>query len=170
MRTARSVPTFTEAAETVIGIHEPGWKDGGKTEAQWRSSLRDYVMKRLGKRRVSEIDTVDIMAVLLPIWMTKASTARKVRQRIGAVMRWSVVQGYRSDNPAGDVIGTALPKANGIRKQYAAKRSACQCWRPRGVGRRRGWVAFCIDPGRQRLKLEVLLGCGWIQPRYGSEA
>ena len=98
LRPDRAVPTFAEAAETVIGIHEPGWKDGGKTAAQWRSSLRDYVMKRLGKRRVSEIDTVDVMAVLLPIWTTKAATARKVRQRIGA----------------------ALPKANGIKKHYRA--------------------------------------------------
>ncbi len=120
LRPAPAVPTFAEAAETVIGIHEPGWKDGGKTAAQWRSSLRDYAMKRLGKRRVSEIDTVDVMAVLLPIWTTKAATARKVRQRIGAVMRWSVAQGYRSDNPAGDAIGAALPKANGIKRHYRA--------------------------------------------------
>ena len=120
LRPSPAVPTFAEAAETVIGIHEPGWKDGGKTAAQWRSSLRDYAMNRLGKRRVSEIDTVDVMAVLLPIWTTKAATARKVRQRIGAVMRWSVAQGYRSDNPAGDAIGAALPKANGIKRHYRA--------------------------------------------------
>ena len=120
LRPAQAVPTFAEAAETVIGLHEPGWKDGGKTAAQWRSSLRDYAMKRLGKRRVSEIDTADVMAVLLPIWTTKSATARKVRQRIGAVMRWSVAQGFRSDNPAGDAIGAALPKANRIRRHYRA--------------------------------------------------
>ena len=120
LRPSPAVPRFAEAAETVIGIHEPGWKDGGKTAAQWRSSLRDYAMNQLGKRRVSEIDTVDVMAVLLPIWTTKAATARKVRQRIGAVMRWSVAQGYRSDNPAGDAIGAALPKANGIKRHYRA--------------------------------------------------
>ncbi len=119
-RPAQAVPTIAEAAETVLGIHQPGWKDGGKTAAQWRSSLRDYAMKRLGKRRVSEIDRVDVMAVLLPIWTTKAATARKVRQRIGAVMRWSVAQGYRRDNPAGDAIRAALPKANGIKKHYRA--------------------------------------------------
>ena len=52
LRPDRAVPTFAEAAKTVIGIHEPGWKDGGKTAAQWQSSLRDYVMKRLGKRTI----------------------------------------------------------------------------------------------------------------------
>ena len=40
----------------------------------------------------------------------KRVTARRVRQRIGAVMRWAVAQGYRQDNPAGEAIGAALPK------------------------------------------------------------
>ena len=44
-------------------------------------------------------------------------TARRVRQRIGAVMPWAVAQGYREDNPAGEVIGAALPK-NGFRPQH----------------------------------------------------
>ena len=39
------------------------------------------------------------MEVLLPIWSTKRETARRVRQRIGAVMKWAVAQGYREDNP-----------------------------------------------------------------------
>ena len=50
------------------------------------------------------------MAVLLPIWNEKRVTARRVRQRIGAVMRWAVAQGYREDNPAGEAIRAALPK------------------------------------------------------------
>ena len=125
LRPARAVPTFAEAAETVVGIHEPGWKDGGKTAAQWRSSLRDYAMKRLGRRRVSEIDTVDVMAVLLPIWTAKAATARKVRQRIGAVMRWSVAQGYRSDNPR------ATRSARPCRKRTGSSSTIARCRTPR---------------------------------------
>lgn len=35
------------------------------------------------------------MGVLLPIWSTKREMARRVRQRIGAVMKWAVAQGYR---------------------------------------------------------------------------
>ena len=104
------VPAFAEAVETVISIHCEGWKDGGKSEKQWRASLRDYAMKRLGKRRVDQISTADVMAVLIPNWHTKNETMRRVRQRIGAVMRWAVAQGYRDDNPAGDAISAALPK------------------------------------------------------------
>ena len=40
-------------------------------------------------------------------WNRKRVTARVVRQRIGAVMKWAVAQGYREDNPAGDAISAA---------------------------------------------------------------
>ena len=60
------------------------------------------------------------MSVLLPIWTAKAETAKRVRQRIGAVMKWAVAQGYRRDNPAGDAIGAALPKHGVGRKHQRA--------------------------------------------------
>ena len=66
---------------------------------------------------VNRIGTADVMAVLLPIWAEKRETARRVRQRISAVMRWAVAQGYREDNPAGDAIGAALPKT-GVRTRH----------------------------------------------------
>ena len=108
---AGGVPTFEEAAEKVIAMHEPTWKDGARSAAIWRSSLRAYVMPLLGRKTVDTITTADVMAVLVPIWNTRRETARRVRQRIGAVMKWSVAHRYRQDNPAaGDVIAEALPR------------------------------------------------------------
>ena len=114
------VPTFAEAFETVIGIHREGWKDAGKSEKQWRASLRDYAIPRLGRRRVDQITTADVMAVLIPHWHAKNETMRRVRQRIGAVMKWAVAQGYRGDNPAGDAISAALPKNGSVRQHQRA--------------------------------------------------
>ena len=108
---AGGVPTFEEAAEKVIAMHEPTWKDGARSAAIWRSSLRDYAMPRLGRKTVDSITTADVMAVLVPIWSTKRETARRVRQRIGAVMKWSVAHHYRQDNPAGDAVGDAIAEA-----------------------------------------------------------
>ena len=43
-----------------------------------------------------------------------------MHQRIGAVMKWAVAKGYRSDNPAGDAITAALPRnGNAIRHHKA---------------------------------------------------
>ena len=110
-------PTFEQAVETVIESHAENWKDGGKSAAQWRASLRDYAVPKIGSKRVDRMTTADVMEVLLPIWSTKRETARRVRQRIGAVMKWAVAQGYREDNPAGDAISAALPK-NSVRRQH----------------------------------------------------
>ena len=114
------IPIFEEAARTVIEIHKPTWRDGGKSAGQWESSLRRYAFPRLGARRVDTITTSDVMAVLLPIWTEKSETARRVRQRISAVMKWAVAQGYRADNPAGDAIAAALPKVGDTHRHFRA--------------------------------------------------
>ena len=105
------IPVFEEAARTVIEIHKPTWRDGGKSAGQWESSLRQNAFPRLGAKRVDTITTADVMAVLLPIWTAKAETARRVRQRIGTIMKWAVAQGYRDDNPAGDAIGAGVAES-----------------------------------------------------------
>ena len=110
-RSATSVPTFAEALETVIGIHAPHWKDRAGSERQWRASLATYALPRLGAKSVDAVTSADVMAVLLPIWSTRRVTAGRVRQRIGAVMKWAVAQGLRADNPAGDAISAALPRS-----------------------------------------------------------
>ena len=116
----RSVPNFIEAVDSVIEIHAKVWKNGGKSERQWRASLNTYVLPELGDRPVNQIQPRDVMRVLLPIWSTKPETARRVRQRIGAVMKWAVAQGYRTDNPAGDAIGAALPSNSAPQRHFRA--------------------------------------------------
>ena len=114
---ASRVPTFEQAVEKVIGIYAENWKDGGKSAAQWRASPRDYAVPKMGAKRVDHISAADVMEVLLPIWSTKRETARRVRQRIGAVLKWVAAQGDREDNPAGDAISAALPK-NSVRRRH----------------------------------------------------
>lgn len=115
----RGVPTVEEASAKVIEIHRPNWKNA-KHAAQWTATLREYVFPRIGRKRVDLVTAADVMAVLLPIWNDKHETARRVRQRIGAVMKWAVAQGYRQDNPAGEAIGAALPKNGGIQRHQRA--------------------------------------------------
>ena len=104
------VPTFAEAVEQVIEAYRPGWKDTGRSEENWRSSLRRYVYPALGSTPVDQITTADLVRVLLPIWHTKAETARKLKTRLGVVMRWSIAAGHRTDDPAGPALAAALPR------------------------------------------------------------
>ena len=106
-----TIPTFRDAAEKVIALHAASWKDSSRTANLWRARLDEYVMRRLGERRVDRITTADVMAVLTPIWIAKRATSQKVRQHMGTIFKWAVAQGYRDDNPAGDAISAALPKS-----------------------------------------------------------
>ena len=86
-------PTVAEAWEEVIRLRRPTWCDRGKSEAQWRASFRDYVEPALGSKRVTEVTTADVLAVLVPHWHERAETMRRVKQRLGAVLGWALAQG-----------------------------------------------------------------------------
>ncbi|WP_281859137.1 tyrosine-type recombinase/integrase [Litoreibacter halocynthiae] len=105
---AQAVLTFDEAARKVHEIHTPTWRNA-KHAAQFLSTLETYTFPRIGRLRVTDVTTADVLAVLQPIWLEKPETARRVRQRIGTVMKWAVANGWRQDNPA-QSIAQALPK------------------------------------------------------------
>ena len=119
-RNLQQIPTLEAAAEVVIGLYGAKWKPGSRSADQWRQSLNDYVYPAIGSKRVDQITTADVMAVLTPIWATKPTTAKRVRQRISAVMAWAIAEGHRGDDPAGSAITKALPKTNGPRKNLAS--------------------------------------------------
>ena len=105
-RRAVGVPTFAEAARRVIEQKRAGWR--GKYHAHnWLRSLERYAFPRIGKRPVSEVSAADLLEILTPIWHSKAETARAVRQRLRAVLEWSIAMELRSDNPC-DRIGPVL--------------------------------------------------------------
>ena len=92
----------------------------GKSEGQWRSSLAAYVLPAIGSKRVDEVTSGEVMDCLSPIWNSRPETAKRVRQRIAAVMKWAIAQGYRADNPAGEAVTAALPKQAGAKKHLRA--------------------------------------------------
>ena len=104
--------TFREAVERVITLHEPSWRNGGKSAGQWRQSMRDYALPTLGSVPVGAIGPSDVISVLAPIWSRKPETARRVRQRIRTTLQWSRAQGYASGpNPVDEAVA-ALPRQN----------------------------------------------------------
>ena len=52
-------------------------------------------LRDLGKLKVDEIDASAIERALLPIWLSKGETARRVRQRIAAVLDFAHGRGWR---------------------------------------------------------------------------
>jgi len=117
-RESEAVLTFEEAARRVHALHTPTWRNP-KHAAQFLTTLQTYVFPHFGSLRISEVSSADVLAALTPIWTSKPETARRVRQRIGTVMKWAVVQGWRMDNPAAS-IAQGLPKQEGVKSHRKA--------------------------------------------------
>ena len=113
------VPTFQESAQKVHVEYSVNWKNP-KHVAQWINTLKQYAFPVFGDRRVDQIDTPEVQKALSPIWNTKPETARRVRQRIGTVMDWAKVAGFRSgDNPI-DGISKGLGNQPNRKAHHAA--------------------------------------------------
>lgn len=122
--TASAMPTFSQFADTYISSIEEGWKNEVHRQ-QWRNSLRDHA-KPIADIPVDQVDTDNVLAVLNPIWLTKAETARRVRGRIERILDAAKARGLRSRdsmNPAawrGHLALLLPPQSKLVRGHHAA--------------------------------------------------
>src|SRR5216683_5460282 len=94
-----SIPTFGEVADELRQSLSQGFRNE-KHKAQWKSTLENYAAP-LRAKPVDIIGTDDVLAVLKPIWTTKAETASRVRARIEKVLDGAKAKGFRDgENPA----------------------------------------------------------------------
>lgn len=103
------VPTFKAAALQVHEEQKATWKNG-KHQNQWINTLETYAFPFFGDRLVNAIEGPDIRKALLPIWLSKPETARRVRQRVGAVLDWSYVNGFRASEAPTRSLARGLPR------------------------------------------------------------
>ena len=105
-RRSQGIPTFAEAATRVLEQKQAGWRNP-KHSREWLSSLRRFAFPRVGRMPVSEVTSADVLEILTPLWHRRVATAKRVRQRLRAVLEWAVAMEYRLDNPC-DRIGSVL--------------------------------------------------------------
>ena len=93
------VPTFGEMADQVRETLSAGFRNE-RHKAQWKSTLATYAAP-LSNKPVDTVTTDDVLAILKPIWTTKAETASRVRGRIEKVLDAAKAKGFREgENPA----------------------------------------------------------------------
>ena len=104
------IPTFREALERVIEIRRTTWKPGGRSEQQWRSEFGNYILPRIGDKRISAVTAGDVMGAMTAgdVWNRRRAVARRLLQWTSVVMRWAVAEGLRADDPV-PAIKQALP-------------------------------------------------------------
>ena len=105
----QAIPTFREAAKLVHEEHEKAWKNG-KHQNQWIATLTTYAFPKTGDLTVDKIEGPAIREVLIPIWLSKPETARRVRQRIGTVLDWACAKGFRATEAPMRSLSKGLPR------------------------------------------------------------
>lgn len=91
---ARNARTFRFAALEYIAREEKNWKNE-KHRRQWTSSLEAYVFPKFGDVAVNDIDAATVMDALDGIWLSKKETARRVLQRVCAVLDYAHIRNWR---------------------------------------------------------------------------
>jgi len=86
-----SRPTFEVVARKCYESLRKGWKD--RRNASWIASFDNHVFPLIGARRIDEIDSKVVLGVMEPIWTNIPDTARKLLQRIGAVLDYAHIKG-----------------------------------------------------------------------------
>lgn len=115
----RDTPTFREAAIADHKARRAKWRNESHA-AEWLRSLERYAFTILGPMPVHRIQQADVLRVLEPFWTKKPETARRVRQRIRAVLAWAQAHGYIDNNPADARIDPALPPMPKVKAHYRA--------------------------------------------------
>ena len=118
-RRKANVPIFQEAAQRTIDANRAQWRNA-KTAANWAGSLAKYAYPVFGDQRVDKIGREEVLRVLIPLWQTKPAVARKLRQRIRAVLAWAQAHGHVDANPAGEAINAALPAMPSVKAHFRA--------------------------------------------------
>lgn len=105
------LPDFETAATNVHAELLPGWKNK-KHGQQWINTVAQYAFPIIGSIPLNEILPKHIADVLRPIWLDKAETASRLKQRLHSVMAWGWAHGHCTANPV-DVVNHLLPQQPG---------------------------------------------------------
>ena len=94
----KKTPTFLERAKEVIPVQTEGQRSP-RAVYNWERSLLHFA-KPLHDKKVTDIVTADVVAVLTPIWLKKAPTARQVRKHLAKLFSTCIADELIDRNPA----------------------------------------------------------------------
>jgi integrase len=110
--------TFKQCALDYIVAHEDGWR-GNRSRKQWIESLTNHVFPKIGNTPIGAVDVPAILSILDPISREIPETAKRVKNRIAAILDWAAARELRPhDNPA--KRANLLPKRRLRAKHFSA--------------------------------------------------
>ena len=93
---ARNLHVLNDIAADAFESRKAELKGDGEA-GRWFSPLKLYILPKLGKVPVADIDQTDIRDTLAPIWHSKADTAKKAMNRLGICLKHGAALGLDVD-------------------------------------------------------------------------
>lgn len=88
--------TLTQAVEGCFDAKKAELKNDG-ANGRWMSSLKLYVLPKIGKLPVVEVDQHELKATFEPIWQSKPEAARKALNRVNLALKYAAALGLDVD-------------------------------------------------------------------------
>jgi integrase len=89
-------PIFDRALDDFFAANSGRWRSADHA-SEWRESVIRHVCPHIGGKRVDEITILDVLALLRPIWKTRAVTAARVPGRIEKILDRAYVHMHPDD-------------------------------------------------------------------------
>ncbi len=147
--------TFREAAIAVHDELKAGFRNP-KHAAQWITTLETYVFPSLGHRRVVDLRAADFAEALRPIWLSKAETASRVKQRCDVVMTWCAARDIIVASPL-SVVNHLLPSQKS--KRHRVEHHPAVAWRDIPAVCATLFLGTAVTTGRLLLEFIILTAC-----------
>lgn len=96
------VPTFEAAARRYHAEITLGFRSQ-KHSQQWLRTLEEHVFPVIGQQSFDTLTPEKFASCLKPIWLTRPETARRVKERCAAIVRWALARQFLSTDPISHV-------------------------------------------------------------------
>jgi integrase len=91
--------TFEEVFELYMKTRPDKWSR--KHVHQYRASIETYVLPKIGKLGVQDVEVGHITGILTELWKTNQPTAKKIQERVESILGFATANKWRrGDNPA----------------------------------------------------------------------
>ena len=78
------LPTFRQTFIETVEVRSRGYKEGSKTETQWKNLFNAYIPRNLAERAIEEITARELHDCAAEVWRAKPATAKKLNQILKA--------------------------------------------------------------------------------------
>ncbi|MCR5872244.1 MULTISPECIES: tyrosine-type recombinase/integrase [unclassified Sphingomonas] len=114
-----AIPTFEQATRDCHAELKKGWKNQKHIDS-WLASMINHIVPAIGDKPVDAVTSIMVRDAIAPIWMEMPETAQRILQRIGVVLDFAHIKGWRPDETSLRSVRKGLPRQPNVENHFEA--------------------------------------------------